>query len=105
MSPVAYTTKRAHGRRRQLTSGRLVRPGPQVPASRDFTGDRANGQSLLVAVAPPHQSKLSRGLWSWFHAQRLLKGPAGRTSAYQSVEDDYPRLARSVYEQAAPWRR
>jgi hypothetical protein len=105
MSVIAYTTKRAHGRRRQLTSGGRGRLGAQVPASRDFTGDRANGQSLPVAVPPPYQSKLSRGLWSWFHARRLLKGPEGRTSAYQSVEDDYQRLARCLYERAAPWQR
>jgi hypothetical protein len=110
MSSIAYTTKRAaHGRRRQLPSGTLGRLGGQVPASRDFAGGAAHGQALTVAAAPRQQGKLSRGLWSWFHAHRLLKGPAGQGSAYQSacqsMEDDYQRLARGAHERAALWQR
>jgi hypothetical protein len=105
MSVVEYSTKRAHGQRRRLMSGMLVRLGALAPASRGSAGEKAFGQEPHVGAVPPVKSKLYRGLWSRFHAQRLLKGPAGRGPAYQSVEDDYQRLSRGVHERAALWQR
>jgi hypothetical protein len=53
-----------------------------------------NDRAPKVGALPRAYSKLTRGAWSWAHAQLLLGGPGDGPWDFRFVEDDYRRMAR-----------